>query len=163
MGTCTTTEINPTLVKAFIKSTQNVISTMMGVESKIGKPELKKNSSPSYDVSGIVGFTGDINGSVVVSFHEETAVGLVEAFCCEKLDVRSDDFADAIGELCNMIAGNAKKNFGLNAGIGIPSVIVGTDHSVARLRDVPCILIPCSCEIGKFAVEINIKQVVGGN
>ena len=77
----------------------------------------------------------------------------------KKLDVHSEDFADAIGELCNMFAGNAKKDFGLTAGIGIPNVIVGSGHSVSRMSDVPCVVIPCSCEFGGFAVEVNIKQV----
>jgi chemotaxis protein CheX len=132
---------------------------MVGIDSQIQKPALKNEPNPSYDVSGIIGFSGDVTGSVVVSFHESTALNIVEAFCCEKLDVNSEDFVDAIGELCNMIAGNAKKDFGLNASISIPSVIIGLGHHVARLRDVPCIVIPCNSAAGEFAVEVNIKQV----
>jgi chemotaxis protein CheX len=156
----TTGQINPKLVTAFVKSTKNVLSTMAGIEAQLGKPGLKHEPTPAYDVSGIVGFTGEVMGSVVVSFRKSTAVSLVKAFSGEEMDVKSDDFADAIGELCNMIAGNAKKEFGLVAGIGIPSVIIGPGHTVARLRDVPCIVIPCTCEVGDFAVEVNIKQVV---
>jgi chemotaxis protein CheX len=152
--------INPALIKAFVKSTKNVFSTMAGVDIELGKPTVKNDPTPSYDVSGIIGFSGDIAGSVVVSFCTETAVTLVEAFCGDKLSADSDDFADAIGELCNMIAGNAKKEFGLTANISIPTVIIGHNHTVARLRDVPCITIPCSCSAGNFAVEINIKQLV---
>lgn len=152
--------VNPTLIKAFVKSTKNVFTTMANVDIQLGKPEIKIDPTPSYDVSGIVGFSGDIAGSVVVSFCNDTAVSLVESFCGEKLSSDSDDFVDAIGELCNMIAGNAKKEFGLTANIGIPTVIIGHNHTVARLRDVPCITIPCSCTAGHFAVEINIKQVI---
>ena len=152
-------QVNPKLIAAFVNSTQNVLKTMVQTESKIGKPLQKFDSQPSYDVSGIVGFSGEIVGSVVVSFREQSALDIVEAFCGEKLDLRSEDFADAVGELSNMIAGNAKKDFGLEAYIGIPSVIIGTGHSVARLRDVPCVVIPCTSDIGDFAVEVNIKQV----
>lgn len=152
--------VNPTLIKAFVKSTKNVFNTMVGIEIELGKPDIKIDPTPSYDVSGIVGFSGDVAGSVVVSFCNDTAVTLVEAFCGEKLNSNSEDFVDAIGELCNMIAGNAKKEFGLTANIGIPTVIIGHNHTVARLRDVPCITIPCSCTAGHFAVEINIKQVI---
>jgi chemotaxis protein CheX len=151
--------VNPTLIKAFIKSTKNVFATMAGVEIHLGKPAIKDDPKPSYDVSGIVGFSGDVAGSVVISFCLETALSLVESFCGEKLDPDSDDFADAVGELCNMIAGNAKKEFGLSANIGIPNVIIGHNHSVARLRDVPCVTIPCSCDVGNFSVEVNIKQL----
>lgn len=151
--------INPTLIKAFMQSTKNVLSTMLSIESKIGKPKLNHRPFPSYDVSGIVGFSGEVAGSVVISFHKETAMKLVEALTYEKLELDHEDFADAIGELSNMIAGNAKKDFGLNAGISIPSVIIGQGHVVARLSDVPCIMIPCESDAGEFSVEVNIKQV----
>ena len=152
-------QINPKLVAAFVNSAKNVLSTMLGVESHIGKSELKVRPNPTYDVSGIVGFSGEVTGSVVVSFHKDAALKIVEALCCEKLEMDSEDFADAIGELSNMIAGNAKKDFGLRADITIPSVIIGHGHTVARLRDVPCIKIPCTSDAGDFALEVNIKQV----
>ena len=152
-------QVNPKLIAAFVTSTQNVLKTMVQANSKIGKPVQKFDPQPSYDVSGIVGFSGEVVGSVVISFREQSALDIVEAFCGEKLDLHSEDFADAIGELSNMIAGSAKKDFGLEANIGIPSVIIGTGHSIARLRDVPCVVIPCTSEVGDFAVEVNIKQV----
>ena len=154
-----TATVDPKLVTAFVKSTKNVLSTMARIEAHMGKPGLKVVPTPAYDVSGIVGFTGEVMGSVVVSFRQDTALSIVKAFSGEEMDVKSDDFADAIGEICNIIAGNAKKEFGLVAGIGIPSVIIGPGHTVARLRDVPCVLIPCTSDAGDFAVEVNIKQV----
>lgn len=151
--------VNPKLVMAFVKSVKNVLTTMVGLNPVLGKPRLKTDLKVTHDVSGIVGFSGEVTGTVIVSFGEPSAMKLVEAFVGEALDARSEDFADALGELCNMIAGNAKKDFGLNANIGIPSVVVGPNHTVSRMSDVPCILIPCQCEVGDFAVEVNIKQV----
>ncbi len=151
--------INPKLIKAFVQATQNVLSTMIGLESTINKPTLKTEPAPSYDVSGIVGFSGEVKGSVVISLRQETAIKIVEAFTYEKLDLKSEEFADAIGELSNMIAGNAKKDFGLDASISIPNVIVGTGHTISRLSGVPCVIIPCTSPMGDFAVEVNIKEV----
>ena len=151
--------INPALIAAFVNSTTNVLSTMVGMESSIQKPSLKNDPQPSYDVSGIVGFTGEVAGSVVISFHGKTAIEIVKAFTMEEYDVHNEDFIDAVGELCNMIAGNAKKDFGLQANISIPNVVVGPNHTISRMRDVPCIVIPCSCPVGEFAVEVNIKQL----
>ena len=47
----------------------------------------------------------------------------------------------------------------MSATISVPSVIIGPGHTVARLSDVPCLVIPVTTPHGKFAVEINIKQV----
>lgn len=154
-----TVQINPTIIKAFVHSTMNVLSTMANTQCTIGKPYLKEKNTSHYDISGIVGFTGDIIGSVVISFATDTAIKLVEQFTCEKYTTDSDYFADAIGELSNMIAGNAKSEFGLSASISIPSVIIGPNHSVARMSDVPCVVIPCETPHGKLAVEVMIKCV----
>ncbi len=157
--TTQTVQINPTITKAFVYSTKNVLSTMMDIDCQIGKPHLKEKNVAHYDISGIVGFTGDIVGSVVISFATDTAINLVEKLTCERFEIDSDDFADAIGELSNMIAGNAKSEFGMTAGISIPNVIIGKNHSVARMSDVPCVVIPCETPLGKLAVEVNIKCV----
>ena len=151
--------INPTLITAFVNSTKNVLSTMAGMESSVQKPQLKHDPQPSYDVSGIISFTGEVVGSVVVSFRTQAAIEIVKAFTTEEYDVHDEDFIDAIGELCNMIAGNAKKDFGVSSHISIPSVVIGPGHTIARIRDIPCIVIPCSCQAGEFAVEVNIKQL----
>lgn len=158
-GSATCQAVDSALVVAFVKAVKNVLSTMAAIEATVGKPYLKQDDKPGHDVSGIVGFSGDVAGNVVISFKEQTASRVVEAFCGSPLEVGTPDFSDAIGELCNMIAGNAKKDFGLNANIGIPSVIVGQNHTIARMRDVPCIYIPCSCSAGEFSVEVNIKHV----
>jgi len=160
-GSATCQQVDANLVVAFVKAGKNVWSTMAAVEATVGKPYLKQDDRPGHDVSGMVGFSGEVAGNVVVSFSEQTARKVVEAFCGMPMETNSEDFADAIGELCNMIAGNAKKDFGLNASIGIPSVIIGPSHTVARLRDVPCVAIPCTCGAGDFSVEVNIKHVDG--
>ena len=152
-------QIDPSLVVAFMKSVKNVLSTMANLESTLGKPTIKTEDKPAHDVSGIVGFSGEVTGNVVITFSEEASMKVVESFVGMPMEFASEDFADAIGELCNMIAGNAKKDFGVDASIGIPSVIIGKNHTVARLRDVPCVAIPCKCDAGEFSVEVNIKQV----
>ena len=154
--------INPKLIVPFVNSVRAVFSTMVGVQTTVGRPTLKSHPSPSYDVSGIIGFSGDVVGSVVVSFQEQAAVKLASAFAGVELEPGTPDFADAIGELANMIAGNAKKDLGAAANISTPNVIIGPNHSLARLSGVPCLVIPVSSPVGDFAVEVNIKQLNPG-
>ena len=155
---CSTT--TAALVTTFLDATRNVLATMAGIDVQLGAPHEKEEPETTYDVSAIVGFSGDVAGSVVVSFSRGTALAIVEAFAGIALDVDDLDFADAVGELGNMIAGNAKKEFGCNASISVPSVVIGTGHTVARLRDVPCMIIPGACAAGQFAVEVNIRTTV---
>jgi chemotaxis protein CheX len=151
--------INVKLIVPFINSVRNVFSKMLNTTATVERPSVKSVPVPLYDVSAIIGFSGEIAGSVVVSFPKATAVKAVAAFAGMEIDPTSPDFADAIGELTNMIAGGAKKDLGANAGITCPSVIIGTGHVIARLRDVPCLVIPCESALGAFCIEVSIKQV----
>lgn len=151
--------VNPELIVHFVRSVQSVISTMAGVQVTVEKPHLKSQPVPSYDVSGIIGFSGGVVGSMVVSFQTATAIKLVASFAGMEIAPESPDFADAIGELANMIAGSAKKDLGAIASISVPNVVLGSGHTIARLADVPCVVIPCHTVVGDFAVEVSIKQL----
>jgi chemotaxis protein CheX len=154
--------INPKLIVPFVNSARTVFSTMCNITATVQRPHVKGTPSTSYDVSGLIGFSGEVIGSVVVSFQRAAAIKIVSAFTGMDIQPESPDFADAIGELTNMIAGSAKKDLGCVASITVPSVVIGTGHVIARLSDVPCIVIPCSTPVGEFAVEVNIKQVTPG-
>jgi chemotaxis protein CheX len=147
------------LVVHFVASVRAVFTTMLATTVNVGTPCSKNDPAPSYDVSAIIGFSGNATGSMVVSFTRETAAAVASAFTGAELEHDSVDFADAIGELANMIAGGAKKNFGTLANISVPTVILGTGHSVARLHDVPCIVVPCSTKFGRFAIEVSLKSL----
>ena len=150
-------QLNPKLIVPFVNSTLQVFTTMVGVKPQIGRPQFKTDSRATHDVSGIIGFSGEIIGSVVVTFQMEAAQKLVSALAGMEVDVKSPEFADAVGELANMIAGSAKKDLGLIANIAVPTVVIGQNHTIGRLTGVPCVVIPCHTDVGDFAVEVNIK------
>ncbi len=155
--------MDPNLITPFMQSVQNVFSTMLQLPVTIGEPTIKADPSPSYDVSGIIGMSGDVVGSVVLSFPRETAERVVALFAGHSAGVADEDFADAIGELVNMVAGGAKGMFQKRqASISCPSVIVGKNHTVSRPKDVPCISIPCETDCGAMSIEVSVKDAAEG-
>lgn len=150
-------QVSSKLIMPFVNSTINVFTTMVKIKPEIAAPHLKTDGHTTYDVSGIIGFSGEILGSVVLSFQMATAKKLVDSLVGMEVDPNSSDFADAVGELANMVAGNAKKDLGLAASIGVPNVVIGSGHIIGRLSGVPCVVIPCHTSVGDFAVEVNIK------
>jgi chemotaxis protein CheX len=146
-------------VMPFVKAAQNVFETMLQMPVQVGAPTLKSGHS-SYDVSGIIAMSGDVEGSVVLSFPTATAQRVIALFSGAALETGSADFADAVGELVNMISGGAKAQFpGKQVNISCPSVVVGPDHIVLGQKDAVCILIPCTCDCGEFAIEVSFKRV----
>lgn len=147
-------------ITPFIASIQNVFATMMQLKVTIGDPHIKNDQHTTYDISGIIGMSGDVVGSVVVSFPENTATACVALFSGTQLETNNPDFADAIGELVNMISGGAKGMFQgkKKVSISCPSVVVGKGHTVARQKDTPCVVIPCITDCGELVIEIAIRE-----
>ncbi len=146
----------------FIKSVQNVFETMLQLPVQMGQPELKQPGEEGHDISAIIGMSGDVEGSVVLSFPTTTAVRVVTIFTGTELEPSHEDFADAVGELVNMVSGGAKAQFdGKDVQISCPSVVIGQCHQVYGRKDVVAISIPCECDCGEFNVEVSIRQVAG--
>jgi chemotaxis protein CheX len=156
--------MDPAMITPFISSIQNVFSTMLQLPVGIGEPGLKSESGTSCDVSGIIGMSGDVVGSVVLSFPMESAQRIVSLFTGSTLSPESHDFFDAIGELVNMVSGGAKAQFPGNRKVSIstPSVVIGKGHKVSNRSDVPCIVIPCSTDCGPLVIEISIQERTPG-
>ncbi|MBA4027906.1 MAG: chemotaxis protein CheX, partial [Planctomyces sp.] len=153
--------MDPAFITPFIVSIQNVFSTMMQLPVTIGEPAIRTQPGTTYDVSGIIGMSGDVTGVIVLSFPKATATRVVALLAGSEMTPDNPDFPDAVGELTNMISGGAK---GLFAGkkkvtISCPSVVMGPGHTVSRPRDVPCVVIPCSTDCGDLVLEIAIREV----
>lgn len=145
-------------IKAFVTSIRNVFQTMMQLEVRVGAPTLKDTAQAPNDVSGIMGMSGDIVGTVVISFPEATASRVASILAGTDMPASHPDFPDAIGEIVNMVTGGAKALFGgRKASISCPSVVRGAGHVVASPKDTPCISIPCSTDCGDFVIEVAIR------
>ncbi len=148
------------LITPFMRSIQNVFATMLQLPVTVGEPSVRTESGSTYDVSGIVGMSGDVIGSVVLSFPSEAAERIASIFAGQQMNTDDEDFADAIGELINMVAGGAKGMFkDRNVSISCPSVVVGAEHKVSRPKNIPCISIPCQTDCGEVSIEIAIQDV----
>lgn len=154
--------MDPVCIKAFVTSIKNVFQTMLKVDVKVGDPQVKTTQTASYDISGIIGMSGDAAGVVVISFPTATAEQCVACLTGMPMKATDPDFADAIGELVNMVSGGAKALFGgTDAQISCPSVVSGPNHVVRTPRDTPCIAIPCSTKCGELMIEVAIRFAKG--
>ncbi|MCP4590248.1 MAG: chemotaxis protein CheX [bacterium] len=142
-------------INPFIESIKNVFTTMLSTELLLSKPFVKTDHEPGADVSAIIGLSGDVVGSVAICLKMDTAIKTASKFSGMELTQEHEDFADALGELANMVAGGAKAKFeGLNASISLPNVIVGPGHSVQQSKQAPRLVLPCDSPLGRFSVEV---------
>jgi chemotaxis protein CheX len=147
--------VDAKFVNPFIVSIKRVFETMVKTTVNVGKPEIATSDKGVADVSGVIGLSGDVSGCVVLSFPMDVASKVVAAFADSAVQPEHPDFADAVGELANMIAGGAKAQFpGVRVSISLPSVIIGKQHVVSQSRAYPRVLIPCQTSFGSMFVEV---------
>ena len=145
-------------INPFLTAIQNIFDTMIGIDMLVGQPGLKTDREPAYEVSSIIGLTGDVKGCVVVNLSEKTALKFASALLGDEITELDDDCTDAIGEIANMIAGNAKTEFPEGTtSISVPSVVTGK-HKVTYPSGLPIITIPCETDEGSLIVDIAIEK-----
>ena len=145
-------------VNPFIDGVRLVFDTMIHMEVSLGKPQITE-ILPRHDISGIIGMTGDVVGSIVLSFPEPVAKVVITKFACQDLAVGTSDFADALGEIVNMISGVAKAKFTNKCvSISTPSVVIGPGHTIARPARTTCVCLPCHVACGEFSIDIAIRE-----
>ena len=150
--------MDPRYIQPFVAAAKRVFDTMIEVPLSLGRPALKKGSEVPYEISGIIGLSGNVSGCVVISLSREVAFQLVGALLGETVTELNEDCTDAIGEIANMIAGNAKTDFPESGNsISVPSVVVGK-HKVSYPSGLPIVFIPCRTDKGELIIEIALKN-----
>jgi chemotaxis protein CheX len=145
-------------VNPFILSNLETFAKMVGVEAKPGKPVLKQDARLDYDISGIIGLSGKVIGSVALSFPQSTALAVCNKFMSADLKEMNAEILDAVGELVNIVAGNAKKGLAEFAiEISLPSVIVGPNHRIVEPKGCLGFVIPFASALGSFHMAVSLK------
>lgn len=148
------------LAKPFIQATQHVLSTMAFIQAIPGTPFVKKGSTAPGDVSAIIGFTGDRNGTMALSFSKKCAIFILKKMLGDDIQDIMQDIKETVGELANMISGQSRANLsqrGINLQASIPTIILGDNHTIEHMRKCTIIITPFSTPNGEFFVEFSLE------
>ncbi len=151
--------INIEFINPFVESTAAVFQTMLGVTVKRGALYLKESFQPSQEVTGIIGLSGIARGSVLLGLSRPIAIKATSMLLGEPCESLDHHVIDAVGELTNMITGAAKAKLErLQMSIGLPTVIVGRNHTVVFPTGVAPIGIPFETDIGPICLEVSLAE-----
>jgi len=92
----------------------------------------------ALDVTSMVGLAGQICGVLTVRCSADSAVLMASKMLGVEVSQAGQELWDAVGEVCNMIAGNFKNKIaGMGNGcmLSVPTVITGADYSMHALAD----------------------------
>lgn len=144
-------------INPFIGAIKNVFNTMLGTEILISKPRLKEPDELFADITAIIGFSGEATGSVAICFPTKTGINAASKFTEMELTQASPEFADALGELANMVAGQAKSKLeGYDINISLPRVVSGQGLQLLNSKTTPILVLPCDSSFGRFSTEVTM-------
>ena len=147
-------------INPFTNASVHLFNEFLGIDVKAGKPFLKEDPQELEEVSGIIGLAGETVGAVVLSFSRDTAIRMVSLFEKKKYTALTNEVIDGVGELVNIIAGNAKKDlldFRIN--ISLPGVVTGKSYQIHWPEGIPVITIPFDSELGYFTVNVSLRDM----
>ncbi|KPJ89209.1 MAG: hypothetical protein AMS17_02895 [Spirochaetes bacterium DG_61] len=155
-------KINAKYVNPFIEAGMNVIKQIAGIEVRRGHLSYKQQPEPSYGVSIIIGVYGFLTGQVVYSMQTEVAERLVERMLGGKSpQERKIMFVDTLGELANMITGNAtailNSNKDLSLKITTPAIATGSNLSI-NLIPKPTLVLGLYTQYGPVEISVALEE-----
>ena len=121
-------------IQPFINVCKNVFKEFVNLDLEAKLPYFMEKEAPTeWDVSGVIGLTGEAKGAVVISMKRELAQKLTSILTGTEHKELDSDVVDAVGEIINIIAGNAKQQLeeAFKLVISLPTIIKGKEHSIA--------------------------------
>ncbi len=144
-------------INPFIAAIKHLFKTMLDTDVVVSRPCVKSKGMRSSDVSAAIGFSGQAAGSVVLCFSRKVAGAVASKFAGDDISELNADLADALGELANMVAGQAKaKMDGLDISISLPRVAIGSVTTLQNSR-IPILTLPCDSSLGRFSIEVSME------
>src|SRR5277367_3916569 len=106
-----------------------VFTTMVG--AAVTTPE-KEVVPAHFEVTGIIGIAGPLSAILTLRCSARSAALIVSQMLGVSVDEAASLKCDAVGEICNMLAGYFKAKVGLGhvCQLSLPTVLVGKDYQM---------------------------------
>ncbi|MEM0951142.1 MAG: chemotaxis protein CheX [Cyanobacteria bacterium P01_H01_bin.74] len=162
--TDTKTQLDATLVNAIVSATKDIFLTMANFEVGVKEVKPQLDYSPTGDISALIGIVGERGeGMLSLSFPIDLASEVVSSLLgTSKEKITASDRTDGVGELVNMISGNAKTILSRESGssytLSLPNIILGAKHSISAYpKNAPFLVIVFETQSMEFQMQVTFK------
>ncbi len=143
--------------RPFVAGITHVFKTMCNIDLVCDDPFPQDGKSTTTEVTGVIGFTGDRKGVMAFGTSASGALTIYAKLVREQRDAITPEIIDAVGEITNIISGQARKELEkerLHLLAHIPMVFVGKGLRINYCTKGDIITIPLS-----FAHDGKTEQV----
>jgi len=138
-------------------ATQEVFEIMLGCKLE---PVPDGEESPT-EITSMVGLAGHLCGVFTLRCNAETARLMASRMLGVESEQADQQLWDAVGEICNMVAGNFKNKItGLSDRclLSVPTVITGDNYSFRSLADSGVVEFMMSFEKHLIAISLEVQS-----
>ena len=144
-------------LNVFVDGIANFFQTVTQTPASVGTPFLIQDINEYlHDFTGVIGISGNHKGSVFFSTTRRLAVHLLSDMGV--MTTRDDKLMDLVGEVCNTVSGNARRDFGDQFIISTPVVIQGKSENVKAVDVVGIYVIPIVWLDLEANLVINLEE-----
>ncbi len=140
-----------------ILSVREVFETTLGARVA---PVCEPARTLRLEWTAIIGLTGKLRGVLMFSCDERTATMIESKLLGVPIERPDKQTADALGEVCNMIAGNFKhKISGMSehSALSTPAVITGKDYRVHRQESGAVLSLPVTFTFEGAPIYVSLE------
>lgn len=147
-------------INPFLKAVTNTFATMLAADAHRGELSLGDPRTRLFPISGLIGLSGKAHGMVVINLSTEVALKAASAMLMEEKSVVDDEVLDAVGELANVIAGQAKTDLAqYDLSVSLPNVIIGEGHEIRFPSSTPPLAVPFKTDFGPLRLEVGFEPI----
>lgn len=146
-----------TMAGALRAATEEVFSTMLGIELAAGEPYRRPSKpEPANGIAALIGLTGKWVGTGSISCSGDFARKISGQLLMSEFASIDQEVLDAIGEVANMIVGSFKNALEAEVGMldmSIPVVVFGHNFTATSIHRADWIVVPFECSSESFMVK----------
>ncbi|MEM7012273.1 MAG: chemotaxis protein CheX [Verrucomicrobiota bacterium] len=143
-------------IEVFVKGASRCFAELTKTPGEIGTPFLKGEFQPSGDYTGAIGITGCQKGVIALTVSRDMLVQLLDDI--GGFTVAEQLLSDLVGEMANIISGNARESLGSNFMISVPVVVDGNGSSIHLDEDLTNFIIPITWKDHTACLSIHLRE-----
>lgn len=147
-------------VNAFLTPANLVWEKELGMPLTLAGAEAVSNQYTTEDLTAVIGVSGQLQGNVLYGFANGSALSIVGHMVGEPVEELDEMGLSAIGELANMITGNAATQLasaGYTCDISPPVLIDPVGSRLTTLTGSQ-ILVTFNSDVGSLKIRIGLRE-----
>jgi len=150
-------------VNPFVDAASRVLEAEVSAKIVRGQLSICSSDLTSLPLTVLIAVAGEVQGIVLYSMSEETAVALASTMLGQPFASLDDLALSGIGELGNVITGTAATALaeaGLISTISPPTVISGQGIKISTL-EIRRLVVPLRTQYGTIEVQVGLRENLG--